>query len=166
MSRRRARTVVVAVVAVACAGSVTAALGGGGEKVSVATVGDDAVKATVPSPPPQPEAPVTFEGVRARLHCPGPPDPNGPSDIVSVHYDYAAGNGEPTPEQAVRLFVRSTWPAADVASFSATARNSTEVLFENPHAALLVTGAQGGVWTVRYASYCGASAAEWRAGKR
>ncbi len=48
-----------------------------------------------------------MEGVAARLNCPEPPDPNGPApnppmagDLVSATFDYAPGNGEPTPERA------------------------------------------------------------------
>lgn len=158
---------------------VVACLGAGG--VAMATVKDDRAEVSVATvrqtpdlmAPTVPEAPVTMEGVRDRLDCPDPPDPNGtapnppgPGNLVYANYDYAPGNGEPSPEAAVELFASSTWPGLDPATFVATARSPVDVRYENRHAALLVSGAEGGVWVVSNAIYCGTIATEWREGRR
>lgn len=129
-----------------------------------------ASETTVPTVP---EAPVTMEGVAARLNCPDPPDPNGPApnppvagDLVSVTSDPAPGTGFPTPEAAVKEYLSYAWPALDSGSFVVTARSSAEVRLENQHAALLATLAEGGVWNVTFKMYCGTIAAEWQAGRR
>ncbi|HUP70750.1 MAG TPA: hypothetical protein VM142_13180 [Acidimicrobiales bacterium] len=163
------RIVVVGIVALLGVGVAGVATLRGDEDVLVATVR----QAPEPTVPTVPEAPVTMEGVAARLDCPDPPDPNGPApnppmpgNLVSVTGDYAAGAGDPTPRAALTAYLRAAWPGADPESFVVTARNSSEVRFENQHAALLATFAEGGVWNVTNEMYCRPMAAEWRAGRR
>lgn len=144
----RAKLGVVLLVALTAVGALAVAvLGDDGEEVSVAVAGQESEPTTTV----EPEAPVTMEGVAARLDCPDPPDPNGPApnppgpgNLAYVNYNYPAGNGEPTAKAAVELFSSSTWPGVDPGSFVVTARNSFEVRYENRHAALLVTGVEGG----------------------
>lgn len=157
---------------------VVACLGAGG--VAMATLRDDRAEVSVgtvrQSPdlmaPTVPEAPVTMEGVAARLDCPDPPDPNGPapnprmaSDLASSTLLPAPGYGEPTPEAALEAHVREALPGAPVESFTVTARNSSQVRFENDHAALLAVLVERGAWNVTFQMFCGTIAAEWRAGR-
>lgn len=157
---------VVAAIGVGVAGLV--ALRGGGD-VSVATV-RQASETTVPTVP---EAPVTMQGVAARLDCPDPPDPNGPApnppmagDLVAVTGLPAPGHGEPTPEAALDAHVREALPGAPLESFIVTARNSSQVRFENDHAAVLAVLVERGAWNVTFHMFCGTIAAKWRAGRR
>ena len=156
----RAKLGVVLLVALTAVGALAfAVLGDDGEEVSVAVAGQDSEPTTTV----EPEAPVTMEGVAARLDCPDPPDPNGPSNIASFNGDPAPGLGEPSPDAALGVFLRETWPGVDSHSFVAAARNSIEVRYENRHAALVVTGGEGGVWNVTSAVFCRPIAVDWRA---
>lgn len=157
---------VVAVLGVGVAGMATLRDGKG---VSVAT----ARQAPEPEAPTVPEAPVTMEGVAARLDCPDPPDPNGPApnppmagDLVAVTGLPAPGYGDPTPEAALETHVREALPGAPLDSFIVTARNSSQVRFENDHAAVLAVLVERGAWNVTFHMFCGTIAAEWRAGRR
>lgn len=129
---------------------VVACLGAGG--LAMATLKDDQAEVSVatarqapePAAPTVPEAPVTMEGVAARLDCPDPPDPNGPApnppmagDLASSTLLPAPGYGEPTPQAALEAHVREALPVAPLESFIVTARNSSQVRFENDHAAVL-----------------------------
>ncbi|HUP70749.1 MAG TPA: hypothetical protein VM142_13175 [Acidimicrobiales bacterium] len=164
---RSAVTVVAACVGVG--GVTAAALHDIRADVSVATVR----QAPDPTVPPAPEAPVTMEGVAARLGCPDPPDPNGPApnpptpgNLAYVTGLPAPGHGEPTPEAALEAYVREALPGAPLGSFVVTARNSSQVRFENDHAAVLAVLVEGSAWNVTNEIYCRPIAAEWRAGRR
>ena len=170
MNSLRTRLAVVGVVACLGAGGLAmATLKDDQAEVSVATVrqAPDLMASTVP------EAPVTMEGVAARLDCPDPPDPNGPApnppmpgNLVSVTGLPGPGHGEPTPEAALEAHVREALPGAPLESFIVTARNSSQVRFENDHAAVLAVLVERGAWNVTHEIYCRPIAAEWRAGRR
>lgn len=142
-------------------------LGGDAEKVSVvaASQGDGGavVATTLPElPAGLPLPPESLNTERVDAHCPPPPDPEGPGNVVSDALDYAPGYGEVTPQAGLASFVSSEWPRADLESFPATAVSSEVVYFENDHAALAVTRGEGG-WRVTLIVACAPIAAQWAA---
>lgn len=112
-----------------------------------------------------PEPRLTLEGVAARIECPRTGDPNGASNLAFVIGHPAQGTGEATPEAALRAYLQYVWPLADPWSFAVTGRSSGQVLFENRHAALIVTMVEGGRWNVINEVFWRPVADQWRGGR-
>lgn len=141
--------------------------GGDAGKVSVVAASQDdaglGVTTTLPElPAGLPRPPEFLNTERVKAHCPRPPDPGGPSNVMSINLDWAPGYGEVTPQAAMAIFVRGRWPGADLESFPPTAVSSERVYFENDHAALAVTRGEGG-WRVTTIVECAPMTAQWSA---
>ena len=132
---------------------------GSDEQVNLATRTPSGVTDNATSVP---DPPATLEAVAARIECPRTGDPNGPSNLAYVTGNPAPGTGEVTPEAALQEYLDYAWPLVDRRSFAVTARNSGKVLFENRHAALVVTMVEPGRWSVMSEVFCAPITAQWR----